>query len=542
MASTTFKDFGAIGTKKPFSKAVGDMTGLSINKLSGYLFNPQSPILSSNDPIIVADNKKPINVYRTTSSKPSTIVNAFKRSVGVIGEPKSSPISIPTPKPSIISNPFCWDSLLGDQMVDSNGMIIDQQCDNGTNEILIEGKINYGDGDTNGVGILNNNNIINPGYNILERYPTLLDFPSDLSSGSDCSSIDSTSPKNDKLFTATLSSLCKRSSDYDDLIVSLDQSPIKDDSLLTSLLFYDDDDDCSSSKAKIAKRSLLTASLSPSSFSSSSADTNEPTKNCQSTVADTNFFDYPINSSDSSNKEKSTIVSSGDTTTTCTIDDDNNNDNTKYNESASSSLSSSPSSSSTLGKYDSDDPENVKSTTNTTANKINQRVRSNSDPAKSTISSDSSTTSNESDKEQKKAILYKTEMCRNWEELGTCRYGPRCQFAHAVNELRPVAHHPKYKTEICKTFWDKGTCPYGKRCCFVHNVNSKLIKGLTKTASDPLLHGSYTKNLTTDTVRAFADAYFSGNAADAPTSSVIQSQPRRRVSTSRLACFQKIAP
>src|SRR5687767_8859122 len=122
MASTSFKDLGAIGTKKPFSKAVGDMTGLSINKLSGYLFNPQSPILSSNDPIIVADGKKPINAYRTNNSKPSTIVNTFKKSIGVIGEPKSSPISIP--KPSIFSNPFCWDSLLGDQMVaDSNKMI-----------------------------------------------------------------------------------------------------------------------------------------------------------------------------------------------------------------------------------------------------------------------------------------------------------------------------------------------------------------------------------------------------------------------------------
>ncbi|KAI8816140.1 uncharacterized protein EV422DRAFT_501595, partial [Fimicolochytrium jonesii] len=64
--------------------------------------------------------------------------------------------------------------------------------------------------------------------------------------------------------------------------------------------------------------------------------------------------------------------------------------------------------------------------------------------------------------------LYKTELCRSWEETGTCRYGTKCQFAHSDVELRHVDRHPKYKTEMCKTFWEKGTCPYGKRCCFIH--------------------------------------------------------------------------
>jgi hypothetical protein len=68
----------------------------------------------------------------------------------------------------------------------------------------------------------------------------------------------------------------------------------------------------------------------------------------------------------------------------------------------------------------------------------------------------------------KKQALYKTEMCRSWEETGTCRYGQKCQFAHSIQELRVVDRHPKYKTEMCKTFWEKGTCPYGKRCCFIH--------------------------------------------------------------------------
>ncbi|THH02534.1 hypothetical protein EW026_g355 [Hermanssonia centrifuga] len=68
----------------------------------------------------------------------------------------------------------------------------------------------------------------------------------------------------------------------------------------------------------------------------------------------------------------------------------------------------------------------------------------------------------------RKLGLYKTELCRSWEEKGSCRYGSKCQFAHGEEELRQVQRHPKYKTEICRTFWVSGSCPYGKRCCFIH--------------------------------------------------------------------------
>lgn len=67
----------------------------------------------------------------------------------------------------------------------------------------------------------------------------------------------------------------------------------------------------------------------------------------------------------------------------------------------------------------------------------------------------------------RKLGLYKTELCRSWEEKGSCRYGAKCQFAHGEEELRAVARHPKvifpvtsvsivnqlflqYKTEICR--------------------------------------------------------------------------------------------
>ncbi|KAF9535500.1 hypothetical protein CPB83DRAFT_888206 [Crepidotus variabilis] len=89
----------------------------------------------------------------------------------------------------------------------------------------------------------------------------------------------------------------------------------------------------------------------------------------------------------------------------------------------------------------------------------------------------------------RKLGLYKTELCRSWEEKGSCRYGAKCQFAHGEEELRRVSRHPKYKTEICKTFWVSGSCPYGKRCCFIHtelqggNGNGETTPSQTPTTT-----------------------------------------------------------
>jgi len=68
--------------------------------------------------------------------------------------------------------------------------------------------------------------------------------------------------------------------------------------------------------------------------------------------------------------------------------------------------------------------------------------------------------------------LYKTEMCRTFTVTGDCRYGDKCQFAHGIGELRPVARHPKHKTERCRTFWTEGHCQYSSRCRFLHDEPS----------------------------------------------------------------------
>ncbi|KAI8575104.1 hypothetical protein K450DRAFT_9290 [Umbelopsis ramanniana AG] len=72
----------------------------------------------------------------------------------------------------------------------------------------------------------------------------------------------------------------------------------------------------------------------------------------------------------------------------------------------------------------------------------------------------------------KKADLYKTEMCRNWQEIGYCRYGKKCRYAHGHTELRAVKRHQRYKTEVCRTYHETGTCPYGVRCTFIHDEKS----------------------------------------------------------------------
>ncbi|ORD98394.1 TISD [Hepatospora eriocheir] len=52
----------------------------------------------------------------------------------------------------------------------------------------------------------------------------------------------------------------------------------------------------------------------------------------------------------------------------------------------------------------------------------------------------------------KKIILYKTEMCRSFTEQGYCKYGERCQFSHSGVELRIINRHPKYNTEVFRVF------------------------------------------------------------------------------------------
>lgn len=67
------------------------------------------------------------------------------------------------------------------------------------------------------------------------------------------------------------------------------------------------------------------------------------------------------------------------------------------------------------------------------------------------------------------ALTYKTELCKSWEEFGSCKYGRKCRFAHGPTDLRERPRHPLYKTMPCKNFIETGACMYGRRCFYIHN-------------------------------------------------------------------------
>ncbi|KAJ8769087.1 hypothetical protein K2173_000205 [Erythroxylum novogranatense] len=69
--------------------------------------------------------------------------------------------------------------------------------------------------------------------------------------------------------------------------------------------------------------------------------------------------------------------------------------------------------------------------------------------------------------------MFKTELCNKWQETGACPYGDHCQFAHGIEELRPVIRHPRYKTEVCRMVLAGDICPYGHRCHFRHALTEQ---------------------------------------------------------------------
>ena len=93
--------------------------------------------------------------------------------------------------------------------------------------------------------------------------------------------------------------------------------------------------------------------------------------------------------------------------------------------------------------------------------------------------------------------FYKTRICKNWEQTGSCQYGARCNFAHGDDEMRanpslpgwsataasarpstrrqqepPEETDPRaaplYKTRMCKNYELSGACKFGDRCIFAH--------------------------------------------------------------------------
>lgn len=74
------------------------------------------------------------------------------------------------------------------------------------------------------------------------------------------------------------------------------------------------------------------------------------------------------------------------------------------------------------------------------------------------------------EEEKKKDPKFKTELCKTYSLIGSCKYGYKCRFAHGKEELVPkIITCPFYNQRICKAFMEKGYCAYGERCNYKHN-------------------------------------------------------------------------
>ena len=71
----------------------------------------------------------------------------------------------------------------------------------------------------------------------------------------------------------------------------------------------------------------------------------------------------------------------------------------------------------------------------------------------------------------------KTELCKNWEQTGTWKFGDGWAFAHGEEEIKSKTHLPSnYKTKFCKQFHEEGYCTYGNRWQFLHLKIQKKIE------------------------------------------------------------------
>ncbi|KAI8097608.1 uncharacterized protein BX664DRAFT_383867 [Halteromyces radiatus] len=144
-----------------------------------------------------------------------------------------------------------------------------------------------------------------------------------------------------------------------------------------------------------------------------------------------------------------------------------------------------------------------------------------------TIPQDDKNVTPQEDPQEKKARLYKTEFCRNWDEENACKYGDKCQYAHGQDDLRYVQRHPKYKTESCRTFETLGTCPYGIRCTFIHETHSpqedRSLSSISTSSSTSTLSKSSSDVTRKNTISS--DEQTKPTLAPSSSSSSLQSYP-----------------
>ena len=77
---------------------------------------------------------------------------------------------------------------------------------------------------------------------------------------------------------------------------------------------------------------------------------------------------------------------------------------------------------------------------------------------------------------------FKTELCKNFDLYGQCKWADGCFFAHGRHELKCKAPaNQYYKTKPCKHFHHNGYCPYAGRCQYLHLKHERVYQELLKS-------------------------------------------------------------
>ncbi|TYI37333.1 hypothetical protein ES332_A03G204700v1 [Gossypium tomentosum] len=88
------------------------------------------------------------------------------------------------------------------------------------------------------------------------------------------------------------------------------------------------------------------------------------------------------------------------------------------------------------------------------------------------VASDSNTVGSGSSSSSGSVGYYKSEICRDWEEFGHCRYGSKCQFAHGKEEVRPAClpFRTKSEAQIYKSYASTVSNSYSSKPRLLHPV------------------------------------------------------------------------
>ena len=105
--------------------------------------------------------------------------------------------------------------------------------------------------------------------------------------------------------------------------------------------------------------------------------------------------------------------------------------------------------------------------------------------------------------QKRKDPKFKTELCKTYNQFGSCKYGNKCHFAHGEEELLPKMTSSYYKNTTCKTFIEKGFCLYGERCNFKHN--SEIYDKIEKEDNLPLIFSSLSAFYNSKRLKVFKD-------------------------------------